>query len=679
MSSVSSEQSEVSLPVTLLNYAGKSNDYRYLNPNQSQKLVLTSVGYKLHENLLIILPTGSGKTMIYEFIVHSITEGNRIIVAPFIELVKQIVHTMRSIYDSIKVIPLFGGSQMTINKNTSNSLIIGTPESILTHIRKIKNIKLLIIDEIHMIDDRSRGVTIEKLINTTLTSNPDVWLVFSTATLSKYSYPPLIHKYKLLPYTKPTVMSHPKKYITIHRGTFPNVNPNQDLDRIREESLFEILKLHDSAIIFISTIKKLTQVLRVYINQFLSINCSDFSFNILSQLMVDYKFGFHHGDLKDDEKSIAMQHIRSGSARHIFCTATLLTGIDIPGFEVLVVYQAKVFSPKERILDMFEYIQLVGRVGRYKDANPLIYVINIEDCDILNNYGSIEYWENFDSIGDVLIETNSDYPPDPNRIFDVAVPSFQSGLVKSLMTSYSAYRASEDVLNVIDYLIKDMVKQCLIDSSNRPTRLGQLVFRNHLSLTEYTNLMQFSDNFERLRSICPDLMYISLTTLIIYHIYQMDTYFQKYLNEMNNYNIKINERFDEALCGIIPMDISQRIILFSIKLTRDVYIPDTPDMRQTLVLIRHKTKTISKILKGIPKCIYMSDITSRLISFLDKRIQRDSINPSLIILEISPYRDLSNFIGSRLQQSFETILEEYLKSGGSDLFNLELLYKQVKK
>jgi replicative superfamily II helicase len=146
---------------------------------------------------------------------HRMTKGNRIIVAPFVELVRQIVHNIRSIYTTSEVIPLFGGSQTSLRKNTVNTVIIGAPETILTNIHKIKEVSVLIVDEAHLLDDPSRGWSIEKLINIIHTKNKNVWICLSTATLSRDSFIPLIQRYNMEYFIVPTKMGMNRKYILI--------------------------------------------------------------------------------------------------------------------------------------------------------------------------------------------------------------------------------------------------------------------------------------------------------------------------------------------------------------------------------------------------------------------------------------------------------------------------------
>jgi hypothetical protein len=91
--------------------------------------------------------------LIYEFAIHEIPDGMMSIMATFVELVKQIMNSKISFYSKFRVIPLYKGNHFSVNKNMTNSLIIGTAETFAGSFYKIKNISVLIIVEVHLIDD----------------------------------------------------------------------------------------------------------------------------------------------------------------------------------------------------------------------------------------------------------------------------------------------------------------------------------------------------------------------------------------------------------------------------------------------------------------------------------------------------------------------------------------------
>jgi superfamily II DNA/RNA helicase len=184
----------------------------------------------------------------------------------------------------------------------------------------------------------------------------------------------------------PTKMGMNRKYILIDRNTFSL--GNTDTKYIQSRSLFKILEetpSQERVLIFVSKVTDLRKLIQSYVNIYLKIKTRDLPFKTLKGLMEMYRFCFHQGKMTEEEKGFSMKYIRGGEVRHLFCTASLLTGIDIPDFNILVVYEATVYTPKERILNYFEYIQLVGRVGRHSKEGSTIYVVNMTNSNILFN------------------------------------------------------------------------------------------------------------------------------------------------------------------------------------------------------------------------------------------------------------------------------------------------------
>ncbi len=111
------------------------------------------------ENLLVLAPTGSGKTL--SFLIPLISklsnksrEVQAIIVAPSRELSLQIEQVLRSMKTSYKVSCVYGGHSVKIEQNSLSeapAIIIGTPGRLADHVRRksfdASYVRMIVLDE----------------------------------------------------------------------------------------------------------------------------------------------------------------------------------------------------------------------------------------------------------------------------------------------------------------------------------------------------------------------------------------------------------------------------------------------------------------------------------------------------------------------------------------------------
>ncbi|MEJ0057264.1 MAG: DEAD/DEAH box helicase [Bacteroidota bacterium] len=111
------------------------------------------------EDLLVLAPTGSGKTLSFLIpVIDKLNPASRevqaLIVAPSRELSLQIEQVLRSMKTSYKVSCVYGGHSVKIEQNSLSeapAIIIGTPGRLADHIRRKSfdpsYIRLLVLDE----------------------------------------------------------------------------------------------------------------------------------------------------------------------------------------------------------------------------------------------------------------------------------------------------------------------------------------------------------------------------------------------------------------------------------------------------------------------------------------------------------------------------------------------------
>ncbi|MHA1701048.1 MAG: DEAD/DEAH box helicase, partial [Promethearchaeota archaeon] len=153
-------------------------------------------------NLIVSIPTASGKTLIAEIIAlqkflkapeeskeNSKRRKKILYLCPLKALANE---KHKEFKESWKKLGLkVGISTSDIDQNDFrvffNDLIILTNEKADSLIRSnpklIQNIQMVICDEIHLINDESRGITLEFLLTRLITLNPDIQIVGLSATI----------------------------------------------------------------------------------------------------------------------------------------------------------------------------------------------------------------------------------------------------------------------------------------------------------------------------------------------------------------------------------------------------------------------------------------------------------------------------------------------------------------
>src|SRR5690606_5491757 len=123
----------------------KNLNFSSLNPMQEETLKTC----KREDNVLILSPTGSGKTIAFLLpILESLDPDSNaiqsLIIVPSRELALQISQVFKSMKTPFKVTVCYGGHEMRVERNNLNNppaVLIGTPGRLLDHIQQ-ENISL---------------------------------------------------------------------------------------------------------------------------------------------------------------------------------------------------------------------------------------------------------------------------------------------------------------------------------------------------------------------------------------------------------------------------------------------------------------------------------------------------------------------------------------------------------
>lgn len=123
------------------------------------------------KNLLVCTPTASGKTLIAELaMLNSIYDhkGKAIYIVPLKALASEKYKEFKNKYHDVKVALSIGDTDSADNHLASYDLIVTVSEKLDSLLRHhapwLKYVNVVIIDEIHLLNDVSRGPTLEIVI-----------------------------------------------------------------------------------------------------------------------------------------------------------------------------------------------------------------------------------------------------------------------------------------------------------------------------------------------------------------------------------------------------------------------------------------------------------------------------------------------------------------------------------
>jgi helicase len=335
------------------------------------------------KNLLVSIPTASGKTLIAEMAMHNhiAKKGKCLYIVPLKALASEK-------FDE------FGGKGIRIGIATGdfdrrddslgrNDIIVATSEKVDSLLRNrtrwIHDITLLVIDEIHLIDSENRGPTLEMVIAKLRYQNPAMQVIGLSATIGN---PQL-----LAGWLDAELVTSTWRPVDLRQGVFWN-------DRIHfregDRPVKQVSKNYEDLNLCLDTITEGGQCL-VFVSSRRNAEafakraagaiksddpelkaCADrLSATAETEmakslaLCVEKGSAFHHAGLSREERRIVEDGFRKGLIKCISSTPTLAAGLNLPARRVIIRDYLR-FAAGEGMqpIPASEYHQMAGRAGR---------------------------------------------------------------------------------------------------------------------------------------------------------------------------------------------------------------------------------------------------------------------------------------------------------------------------
>lgn len=393
----------------------------YKSLNRMQSLVYP-VAYRTSENMLICAPTGAGKTdaamlAILNAIGHNLSpdpatepdasdfvvnsEDFKIIyVAPMKALAAEITEKLgrRLAWLGIQVREFTGDMHLTKKEVTQTQIIVTTPEKWDVVTRKstgdtelVQKVRLLIIDEVHMLHDE-RGAVLESLVARTErqveSTQSLIRIVGLSATLPNYIDVAdflKVNRMAGLFYFDASFRPVPlEQHFIGVKGKAGTKSSRDNIDQTTFEKVKEMLEKGHQIMVFVHSRKDTVNTARTFIQmaqdqqcQYL-FDCSaveGFS-NAIKDLrstrgrelreLVPKGFGTHHAGMPRSDRNKTEQLFAQGHISVLCCTATLAWGVNLPAAAVIIKGTQLYSSQEGKFVDLgiLDVLQIFGRAGR---------------------------------------------------------------------------------------------------------------------------------------------------------------------------------------------------------------------------------------------------------------------------------------------------------------------------
>ncbi|XP_062290649.1 helicase POLQ-like [Scomber scombrus] len=358
------------------------------------------------KNLIYSLPTSGGKTLVAEILILRellCRKKDCLFILPYISLVQEKVRGLASFGLELDfMVEEYAGSKgkfPPMKKRKQRSLYIATIEKAhslvnsLIETDRLDHLGLVVVDELHMLGDGSRGAVIEMTLAKVLYVSKMTQIIGMSATLGNIK--DLQTFLKAENYTNDFRPVQLKEYVKLN-DTIYEVDPKEEdcfrlsrplnykysssMQKIDPDHIIalvtEVIPNH-SCLVFCPTKKNCENVASMickYLKEDFLRHREKEKFVLLRDLKdsgngsvcpvlrrtVPFGLAYHHSGLTSEERKLVEEAYSNGVLCLLTCTSTLAAGINLPARRVILrsPYVATDFLKRS------QYKQMVGRAGR---------------------------------------------------------------------------------------------------------------------------------------------------------------------------------------------------------------------------------------------------------------------------------------------------------------------------
>ncbi len=369
-----------------------SHGIETLNPPQIDAV---KKGILDKKNLIMAVPTASGKTLIAELCILKtiLHEGGRALyICPLKALASEKYQDFKKKYERLGIsIGIATGDLDSPSQHLNRyQILISTPEKIDSLLRSksswlMNNLTAIVLDEIHTLNDEHRGPTLEILITRIKQMKPDIQILGLSATISNAK--------EIAGWLNAELTYSQWRPIPLKEGVHYNdriIFNNDSIRIIKEEESDDLSKLTmdtlrggGQVLVFVNSRRSAQAVARELapsisslikveerkvLNQLAKEIADEPSATKVCKKLADcIKLGsaFHHAGLKPKQRQLVEDYFKKNIIKTIASTPTLAAGVNLPARRAIIRDCKRYASGLGSVyISTAEYKQCAGRAGR---------------------------------------------------------------------------------------------------------------------------------------------------------------------------------------------------------------------------------------------------------------------------------------------------------------------------
>jgi superfamily II DNA/RNA helicase len=309
---------------------------------------------KIHDNIVLLSPTGSGKTLGFLLPLLCKLDINAkrtqaLILAPSRELAIQIESVIKKLSTVFKVTCCYGGHSIKIEQNSlieAPIIVVGTPGRIAHHLRKAY---LKLADTEHLILDE-----FDKLLEFGFQKEMDEIIAY-------------MHSIKSRTLTSATDVQEIPPFVEMPEHKRLSFLPSKDQQKLPTLTLKKVFVEGDK-------IESLLLLLGKLVNKTTIVFCNHREVvDRISEQLKYYELdhGVYHGGVEQLDRERTLIKLRNGSSPILVTTDLASRGLDIPEIEAVIHYQ---MPPTEEVM-----IHRNGRTARMSASGEAYFLLDTDD------------------------------------------------------------------------------------------------------------------------------------------------------------------------------------------------------------------------------------------------------------------------------------------------------------
>jgi helicase len=528
-------------------------------------------------NMLLSMPTASGKTLLAELaMLKKALQGKRALyIVPLRALASEKYDCFRKFKElDIGVGISTGDFDKKDERLSKYQIIIATSEKADSLIRNeanwIRDLAVLVVDEIHLLNSPDRGPTLEMTITKLRRLNPTMQIIGLSATVS--------NSREIADWLEAEMVNSDWRPITLREGVIFNgrlVFPDGEtqLEIKRDESLAlvrDTLSKKAQILIFESSRRNAEAMATKLVNE---VNASDSELSAIAERILttgESEIGqrlakciakgvaFHHAGLLPEQRRLVEKGFRENKIKVIASTPTLAAGLNLPARRVLIrSYKRYELGQGMVPIPVIEYRQMAGRAGR-PGLDPigesfLIARSNAELNELMDHYiyGSPEdIWSKLASESALRTHLLS--------TITAGFASSSAQLKDFMSKTFYAFQQDQWHLDAtIERVLRFLADNGMIKEDFAPTRLGALVSKLYIDPLSAVIIIEHLNNGRKLSDLT--LMHLICMTpdMELLYIQTADQWVECFIDEHHD-ELNEEENYDwllrEAKTAVMLMD-----------------------------------------------------------------------------------------------------------------------------